>query len=147
MSMNYHVSRNLEYALMALSYMSLKKKNRVSVREMTERLGCPFDPFSRVMQGLASAGWVFSQKGVGGGYCLAKPLENLSLYDLMNVVLNQLEIAGCISGRCDLSIHCNIQTPIKKLNQKFMDFYKSVDITELLNLKKKKQSHRKKSLL
>lgn len=145
--MNYHVSRNLEYALMALSYMFLKKKNRVSVREMVEHLGCPFDPFSRVMQSLANAGWVFSQKGVGGGYYLAKPLENLSLYDLMNVVLNQLEIADCLSGHCDLSIHCNIQTPIKKLNQKFMDFYKSIDITELLNLKNQKLSHYKENLL
>ena len=105
---------------------------------MAGRLGCPFDPFSRVMQNLTNAGWVFSQKGAGGGYCLAKPLENLSLYDLMNVVLSRLEIADCLYGRCDLSIHCNIKTPVKKLNRKFMDFYKSIDITELLNVKNQK---------
>lgn len=145
--MNYRVSRNLEYALMALNYMSLKKESRVSVREMAEGLGCPFDPFSRVMQNLANASWVFSQKGIGGGYHLAGTLDGLSLYDLMNVVLNQLEIADCLSGHCDLSLHCNIQTPIQKLNQKFMDFYKSIVITELLNSKNQKSNHYKETLL
>ena len=133
--MNYRISRNLEYALMALDYMSLKKKSPISVREMAESLGCPFDPFSRVMQNLANAGWVLSQKGIGGGYHLAGTLHGLSLYDLMNAVLNQLEIADCLSGHCDLSHHCNIQIPIQKLNQKFMDFYKSIIITELLSSK------------
>ena len=41
--MNYHISRNLEYALMALHYMSVKKKNRVSsVRENGGALRLPF---------------------------------------------------------------------------------------------------------
>ena len=133
--MNYRLSRNLEYALMALDYMSLKKEAWVSVREMTDALGCPFDPFSRVMQHLVSAGWVLSRKGPAGGYHLSDKLENSSLYDLMNVILTPLEIASCLSGYCDLSKHCNIKTPIKKLNRKFMDFYRSIFITELLNLK------------
>lgn len=141
--MNYRLSRNLEYALMALGYMSLRGGSWISVREMAESLGCPFDPFSRVMQNLVNAGWVLSRKGVGGGYHLGDKLDDFSLYDLMRVILNPVEIASCLSGHCDLSTHCNIQTPIQKLNKRFMDFYKSISITELLGLKRPVGKQRK----
>ena len=134
--MNYRLNRNLEYALMALDYMSCREEGWVSVREMVDDLGCPFDPFSRVMQNLVSAGWVLSRKGIGGGYHLSGELDGFSLYDLMSVILNPVEIASCLSGYCDLSENCNIQTPVKKLNRKFMDFYRSILITELLGLKR-----------
>ena len=93
--MNYRLSRNLEYALMALDYMSFREGDWVSVREMAESLGCPFDPFSKVMQDLLRAGWVLSQRGIGGGYHLSGDLEGCNLYDLMNVIFSPVEIASC----------------------------------------------------
>ena len=130
--MNYRISRNLEYALMALSYMSERAGSCVSAREITQHLNCPFHPFSRVMQKLVDHNIIISKQGVKGGYLLNKKLEELSFYQLMKAVLPPIEIADCITGSCDLLETCNIKSPINELNKRFLDFYKTLNISEIL---------------
>ena len=130
--MNYKISRNLEYALMALAYMSKRKNYCVSAREMTETFNCPFHPFSRVLQKMADGGFIQSQKGIGGGYIFSCSLDKMSLYELMSVVLPPVELADCLSGYCHLLDHCNIRSPIHYLNKKFLQFYKTLSLKEIL---------------
>ena len=130
--MNYRISRNLEYALMALSYMSERQGICVSAKEITQQLNCPFHPFSRVLQKMVDQKIIISKQGIRGGYLLNKNLEELSLYELMIAVLPPVEIADCISGSCNLLQHCNIKTPIHYLNRKFLDFYKTLRVSEIL---------------
>lgn len=136
--MNYRISRHLEYALMALDYMSSRKGQRVAVREMVEKLHCPFDPLSRVLQKMADQGIVQSQKGLGGGYCFSGNLSALSFYDLMVMILQPVEVVSCLSGDCELLETCNIRTPIRVFNDRLKDFYKSLSIQEILNPKNTK---------
>ena len=131
--MNYRISRNLEYALMALAYMSKRKNHCVSSREMTQNFHCPFHPFSRVLQKMAEHHLIESRKGIGGGYVLTKNLDEFSLYKLMSVVLPSIEIAACLSGHCDLLEHCNIKNPVHYLNKKFVEFYKTLNVAEILS--------------
>ena len=131
--MSYRVSRNLEYALMAFSYMSKRRGNCVSAREMAHQFQCPFHPFSRVLQKLVDHKFVISKQGIKGGYILSKDLDKLSLYQLMRAILPPIEIADCLKGDCDLLQHCNIKSPIHYLNRRFLDFYKTLSIYEILN--------------
>lgn len=131
--MNYKISRNLEYALMALSYMSERRHQCVSAREMVQTFHCPFHPFSRVLQKMADHRLIKSRKGIGGGYVFTKSLDGISLYKLMSIVLPPIEIAACLYGHCDLLEHCNIQSPVHYLNKRFIEFYKTLNIEEILN--------------
>ena len=130
--MNYKISRNLEYALMALSYMSERQKDCISAREMVQQFHCPFHPFSRVLQKLVDHKIIISKQGIKGGYLLSKNLKELSLYQLMKSVLPPVEIADCLSGHCDLLQNCNIKNPVHYLNKKFLDFYKTLNISDIL---------------
>ena len=136
--MNYRISRQLEYALMALDYMSSRKGQRVAVKEIVEKLHCPFDPLSRVLQKMADQGIVQSQKGLGGGYCFSGDLSALSFYDLMVIILQPIEVVSCLSGDCELLETCNIRTPIRVFNDRLKDFYKSLSVQEILNPKNTK---------
>ena len=131
--MNSRISRRLEYALMALDYMSARKGRRVTVKEIVEKLHCPFDPLSRVLQQMADRGVVQSQKGLGGGYCFSGDLSALSFYDLMVMILQPVEVVSCLSGDCELLKTCNIRTPIRIFNDRLKDFYKSLSLQEILN--------------
>ena len=136
--MNYRISRNLEYALMALAYMSERENQCVSAKEMALVFRCPFHPFSRVLQKLADSNFIVSKKGIGGGYTLINSLEDLSLYQLMSAVLPPVEFASCFSGHCDLLEYCNIQKPVQYLNRIFLDFYKTLNVREILSCRKGK---------
>ena len=131
---------------MALSYMSERSNDPVSAREITEYLNCPFHPFSRVLQKLVDQEIIVSKQGIKGGYFLNKNLEELSFYQLMRAVLPQLEIADCISCSCDLLQTCNIKKPIHNLNKRFLDFYKSLNVSEILGKDSYKQAQWKSNL-
>ena len=96
--MNYRMSRNLEYALMALQCLSNTKRPCVSAREMAQSLHCPFDPLSRALQKMADHKIIDSKQGVQGGYFLIKDLKTISLYQLISAILEPPEIAVCLSG-------------------------------------------------
>ena len=71
-----NLSRQVEYALMALNYLSSQKQGkRISVREMSGQLGLPFDPLSRVMQKMSQAGWLDSEQGLKGRLSFDKRIK------------------------------------------------------------------------
>ena len=131
--MNYRISRNLEYALMTLSYMSQKKGACISAREISQTFNCPFHPVSKVLQKLVDHKIVVSKQGTQGGYFLNCRLDELSLYQLMSSILPPLEIAACLNGACDLLETCNIKSPIHYLNKKVVNFYRQLNVGDILN--------------
>ncbi len=131
---------------MALRYMSKRKNQWVSAKEMAQAFQCPFHPFSRALQKLTAHNLIMSRKGIGGGYIFTANLQRLSLYELMSVVLPPTEIAACLSGYCHLSERCNIQNPIHYLNKQFIQFYKTLTVQEILACGEKKKTRFKSSL-
>ena len=129
------LNRKVEYALMALRFLSKREAGELSqVKEICDVTGSPFDATSRVMQQMANAGILKSEQGVHGGYYINKSLEQFSFYELSEVILGKLELAKCIKSpdSCNLIESCNIYSPIVALNKKTAQFFKSISLTECL---------------
>lgn len=130
------LNRKIEYAMVALKHLSCKKPNELtSAAEISEKFKTPFDATSRVLQIMAQRGLLRSEQGAHGGYKIAQDLEKVTLYDLSNMILGPVEIVKCLQddqGHCELSSSCNIKTPAQNLNQKFVGFYKSIHLKELV---------------
>lgn len=129
--------RKIEYALMALKFMSQKLAGQLSTaKEICEQTGTPFDATARVMQIMAQQGLLKSEQGPTGGYLLAKDLSKVPFYDLMEMILGRLAVVKCLEGEgCDLSENCSVRSPLNILNEKLIDFYKGINVAELLQLK------------
>lgn len=131
------LNRKVEYALMALKFMSRKPRAALtSAKEIAEALQIPFDATARVLQILAHHDVLFVVQGTQGGYRLKQDLGKVSLYKLVEVIEGPFEIARCLSDEdCDLVGHCNIQNPIQILNRKIADFYQGLNLAEVLRLR------------
>lgn len=132
------INRKVEYALMALKHMGHKVPGELtSVKEICQVYGCPFDATSRVLQALVQKSILQSEQGAHGGYRVSRDLKKVSLYELMEVVLGPVEIAKCIQSsdtKCELIESCQIFSPIHLLNEKLIQFYKSLNLFELLKI-------------
>lgn len=129
------VNRKLEYALMALSYISRTERDQiVSVKEVCAETGTPFDATSYVMQKLARKKILKSVQGVHGGYVKGHDLSRLNLYQIVEAVNGPIEITKClkVKSSCELVSSCNIQSPIHQLNGRLKSFYKDLSLQELL---------------
>lgn len=129
------VQRKIEYSLMALKHMSMKRPGELtSAKEVAELFAAPFDVMARSLQIMAQKGILKAEHGAQGGYQITKDLSKVTLHDLMTGMQGPVQIAKCLhtTEACDIQAHCNIISPIQNLNQRLNDFYRGVTLQELL---------------
>jgi Rrf2 family protein len=128
------INKKVEYALMVLKFMGERNDAELtSAREICEKFGTPFDTTSKVMQTMNSADILDSTKGIKGGYCLAKPLSEITYRELVNIIEGKRTEHFCENhkGYCDLYEVCNIAAPIDLLNRKINHYLSSLTLQEL----------------
>ncbi|MEZ4871759.1 MAG: Rrf2 family transcriptional regulator [Bdellovibrionales bacterium] len=141
------INRKVEYALMALKLMMEKTPGELTaVKTLCEALGTPFDPTAKVLQALVHAEVLRSVQGPQGGYQIVKDLRKVSFYELNEIVMGPVEVIKCLktSSPCELVDTCNIQSPLRVLNIRLIEFYKSISLHEILSPNKNSlgQTHR-----
>ena len=79
------VSTRGDYAARALLSMALHGYDRpTSVKEIAERTGLPQPYLEQILLAVKGAGIARSKRGVGGGYVLARPPEEITLADIVS---------------------------------------------------------------
>ena len=79
-------SQTVEYALRAAVDLASRGGEPATTEEVARRTQVPVAYLAKILQGLARAGIVKSQRGVGGGVALAKPPEELTILEVVNAV-------------------------------------------------------------
>jgi Rrf2 family transcriptional regulator, nitric oxide-sensitive transcriptional repressor len=131
------INRKIEYALMALKYMSQKIPGELTTaKEVSDNFRTPFDATARVMQVMAQRGWLRSEQGAFGGYQITKDLSKVSMHDLIEIIEGPTAVVRCLhktkESPCEIQTTCNIASPITKLNHKLNEFYQSLSLKDLL---------------
>ena len=82
------VSTRGDYASRALLSLALHAESNepTSVRDIAERTALPQPYLEQILLALKGAGLVRSKRGVGGGYVLARPPEEISLAQIVSAV-------------------------------------------------------------
>ena len=131
------IDRKLEHALIILNHLSKSKSDKLyTAKELSVLYDIAFDSASRVMQRMASNGFLTSVQGPVGGYRVTSDLNEKNLLELLKAISKKsVKIAKCIGGSCDKRSICNIVDPVESLNDKLTEFYSSIELDELLCLK------------
>jgi len=74
-----------------------------SVKKLSDALDIPYKFLGRLMSRLGAAGIVAAQKGKNGGYHITRPLDEVHLVDIIDVVEGLENYDRCILGfdTCD----------------------------------------------
>jgi Rrf2 family cysteine metabolism transcriptional repressor len=98
-----------EYALLALVYLARRKTaGYVSVETIAEAQTIPQKFLEQIMLALKHAKYVKSVKGQHGGYCLAKPANQISLAEVIRL------FDGALAPTESVSRYFYESTPIEK---------------------------------
>lgn len=101
-----------EYALLALVYLARRKtQSYVSVETIAEAQAIPQKFLEQIMLALKHAKYVKSAKGQHGGYCLAKPANQISLAEIIRL------FDGALAPTESVSRYFYESTPIEKEKQ------------------------------
>lgn len=94
------LTRDCEYALRAVLYLSSRPEGRVSlVREIAEAQDMPRTYLSKIVRRLTIAGLVRSRRGANGGLLLARSAGSITLKDVIEAVEGPIRLNVCLTGR------------------------------------------------
>jgi len=100
--------KSSEYAIRCLVCMAHSCGDVRSVKSLSDDLGIPYKFLGRLMSLLGSEGLVEATQGKGGGYRIVRPLEDIRLAEIVDIVEGLENYERCILGfeRCDEENPC-----------------------------------------
>lgn len=126
-------SLTVEYALRAAVYLAEFRQRRVTAQEVAAECQVPVSYMSKVLQALTEAGLISSQRGPSGGFLLAQEPEQISMYDVVNVIHPIERIHSC---PLDLPEHshrlCPLHAELDGLAVEASNKLKSLTLADLL---------------
>jgi len=109
------LSKTAEYALRAVACLGSQVGEPASADHLADQTQVPRRYLTRVLQDLAAAGLVQSRPGPGGGYELCKPIDQVTLLDVVNTVDPIERIRRCPLGLKSHTALCPLHAELDKV--------------------------------
>lgn len=89
-------SKSTDYALHALIHLGNSERfNNVGIKELSSTLGVSESYLSKIMSKLRQDGIVRAVPGVNGGYELARPADQITFFDVIQVIEGRQQLFEC----------------------------------------------------
>jgi Rrf2 family protein len=91
------ISTRGEYGLRALMELGMEPGKGLSLRDIAQRQHISLDYLEQIVPALKAAGLVKARRGAQGGYTLAKPVADITIYDALVALEGPLDPMMCLS--------------------------------------------------
>lgn len=128
------ITRATEYAIRAVLYMSCQPQGQIVLKKDICRAQEITPAFlTKILQPLIKDGIVGSQRGVGGGFYLAKPAAEITLYDVVKTQEGPLYLNQCLikEGNCGREFFCPVHGAWHEIRSEFMATLSRYDFASL----------------
>ena len=89
------ITRRCDYACRMLRAVSQANGERISVSDISKAEGIPYSFARSIQHDLVKAGFLSTVRGARGGVTLAKPVEDISVLDILRAVEGSVGISPC----------------------------------------------------
>jgi len=129
------LSKKTDYGLLALQFLAAEAPSgSASVRTIAARYDIPVELLAKVLQRLARRGFVTAQKGVHGGYHLARPAATISLAEIVQAIDGPVAMTAC--GRneepCEQFDTCTVRHPLARVQDRILSVLETMTLAEMV---------------
>ena len=127
------VTKLTDYATVLLACLAKAPNAVLSASDLAEQAKLELPTVSKVLKPLSRAGLVQAFRGSQGGYRLAKPATQISLYAVLEAMEGRPGMTECSGehSQCQHEPHCGIQDHWQRINGVIAGALQSVSIAEL----------------
>jgi FeS assembly SUF system regulator len=106
---------------------------RLSATELASETGVPLPTAQKLMGQLAGSGLLSSVRGAGGGFAMARAVEDISLADIIEAVEGPIAMTACTGGStdCALDAHCRVKPHMGMVGERVRGALGAVSLQEL----------------
>ena len=109
------ISQSAEYALRAVVCLAANPNSELTAKQISQLTQAPVGYLSKVMQTLAKANIVHSQRGKQGGFALNIPSDQLTILMVINAISPLKRLSCCFLGMEIRSESLSISTETKEV--------------------------------
>ncbi len=129
------LSHKADYGLrLVMELARTYTQGRVPTYEIAKRQGIPEPFLAKIVAELSEQGIVDSKRGMHGGVRLARPPEEISVFDVVNALDGPFSFAPCLRdpGFCALQGNCAMEEALKGAQQAMADYLKGITFAQIL---------------
>ena len=127
------ITRRSDYAMRIIRVLRDSKIH--NVREMCELEEIPKAFAYKILRELEKAGIVRSERGNQGGYQLNRPLDEMTLYDIVCITEGDVAILHCMKMECEnnpADMPCKVHKEIARIQDVLMEELRKKSLAEIL---------------
>ncbi len=129
------ITRATEYAVRTVIFLAQQPKDDIVLKKdicRTQEVTPAF--LTKILQPLIKAGIVTSQRGVGGGFLLAKDPGEITMLDILQAEEGPLKLNHCMTDHdfCHRDAYCSAHEVWHKAQSTMADVLKGFTITDLV---------------
>lgn len=113
-----------DYAVRTVLCLAMSASGSCTAAEIQEQMGVPAAYLYKVTAQLKQAGIIQTTKGNGGGYRLSRCPSEISLYDILSLTEQTLEINGCLVDEAFCSRHATQSCPVRRAYRELTEVMK-----------------------
>lgn len=129
------LSNTCKYGIRSVVYLSVYSSNakKIGIKEISEALEIPSPFLSKIMQTLVRKKILNSIKGPHGGFSLARPAEDISIMDIVEIIDGRdiFEICLVRTTPCSDEEPCGIHDKITALRNEMRETFINQTIDDL----------------
>lgn len=134
------LSNSCKYAIRSTIYIQLNSNGntrKVGIKEISKELDLPSPFLGKILLNMAKHKLLLSTKGPHGGFLLARPAKEISLYDIIVLFDGQHLFEDCLIGLSSCSpnshnkVRCSIHNRYLPISIQLQELFKSETIEKL----------------
>ena len=132
------LTRKTDYAFLAIQHlMTAPSGEYLSARQIASRHNIPPALMAKLLQRLARKGLVASHHGIRGGYQIARPASEITLWEIIEALEGPLGTAVCRHAsreECPGAGSCDGRRPVRAVQRKIAELLERTTLRDLARL-------------
>ena len=130
------LSAYADYSIRVLMQAALRRPERVTVGEVAGTFGISRHHLVKVVHDLGQSGYLETRRGIGGGFTLAQPPDEIRLGDIVRLGEESETVIECMNGEnraCRLFPTCRLKGVLDEAAAAFfavLDGYTLADVVK-----------------
>ena len=128
------MARLTDYGILLMTWFARQQDDSPhSARELASMARLPVPTVSKILKELARQGLLIGQRGVKGGFRLARPAAKISVADIVNALEGPISFTDCGGdpGACDLEDSCIVRSNWKKIDHAVRGALEGITLSEM----------------
>ena len=106
-----------------------------TARDLAQESKLPYSTVSKLLKELLQSGLLISQRGIKGGYVLARDPQEVSVVEIIAAIEGPMALTECsteVTGACNIELCCPIKSNQQIINQAIRGVLEKIRLSDLI---------------